>query len=145
MNSNPNHFPKGIGWRAFFLGCSLSDRTKFKNTMEVYSNFTRTNDKHKGEHIMVKKATVEELKTMIDDLVKGAMTLVAPKVITLESEEEAEVEEVVVRAPEAGHRTMLIKQDDIEDDETMHDMVQSKDNNKGMQARRSKHLHGHRG
>ena len=31
--SNPNPFPWGIGWREFFLGCSLGDRKKFEHTM----------------------------------------------------------------------------------------------------------------
>ena len=38
-SSNANPFPWGIGWRAFFLGWTAGDRTKFENTMEVCSNF----------------------------------------------------------------------------------------------------------
>ena len=63
MNSNPNPFPWGIGWRAFFLGCSLGDRNKFENTMEVCSNFTSIEDMQKEADVVVKKATAKELKT----------------------------------------------------------------------------------
>ena len=38
-SSNANPFPWGIGWRAFFLGWSVGDQTKFENTIEVCSNF----------------------------------------------------------------------------------------------------------
>ena len=66
-NSNPipNPFPWGIGWRAFFLGCSLGDRTKFENTMEVCSNFTSIEDMQKEADVVVKKATTKELRTLI--------------------------------------------------------------------------------
>ena len=76
-NSNPipNPFPWGIGWRAFFLGCSLGDRTKFENTMEVSSNFSSMEDLHKESDIVVKKATPEELKTLIPDPAKGTMSV----------------------------------------------------------------------
>ena len=60
-NSNPNPFPWGIGWRDFFLMCSLGDRIKFKNTMEVCSNFSNIEDMHKKADTVVKKATMEEL------------------------------------------------------------------------------------
>ena len=77
MNSNSNHnpFPWGIGWRAFFLGCSLGDRAKFENTMEVCSNFSSIEDMHKEAYSVVKKATAEELKTLIPDPAKGAMSV----------------------------------------------------------------------
>ena len=74
MNSNPNPFPWGIGWRAFFLGCSLGDRKKFEHTMEVCSNFSSIDDMHK-EADAVKKATLHELKTLILDPAKGAMSV----------------------------------------------------------------------
>ena len=66
-NSNPipNPFPWGIGWRDFFLGCSLGDRTKFENTMEVCSNFTSIEDMHKEANVLVKKAMMEKLNTLI--------------------------------------------------------------------------------
>ena len=73
MNPTPNPFPRGIGWMAFFLGCLLNDRTKFGNTMKVCSTFSSTEDMHKEVCIVVKKATTEEPKTMIPDLVKAAM------------------------------------------------------------------------
>jgi hypothetical protein len=34
----------GHWMEAFFVGCSLGDRTKFENTMEVCSNFTSIDD-----------------------------------------------------------------------------------------------------
>ena len=73
MNSNSNPFPWGIVWRAFFLGCSVGDRTKFENTMEVCSDFTTIEDIHKEANIVVKTATVEELKMLIPNPAKGAM------------------------------------------------------------------------
>lgn len=74
MNSNPNPFPWGMGWRAFFLGCSLSDRVKFEDTMEVRSNFTSMEEVHKEADAVVKKATTKELK-MIPDPTKGTMSV----------------------------------------------------------------------
>ena len=74
-NSNPNPFPWGIGWRAFFLGCSLGDRKKFEHTMEVYSNFNNIDDMHKEADAVMKKATPDELKTLVSDLAKGAMSV----------------------------------------------------------------------
>ncbi|KAE8784177.1 Chitinase domain-containing protein 1 [Hordeum vulgare] len=74
-NSNPNPFPSGMGWTEIFLGCSLGDRAKFEHTMEVCSNFTNTVEVHKEADAMVKKATIKELKTLIPDPTKGAMSL----------------------------------------------------------------------
>ena len=73
-NFNPNPFPWGIGWRAFFLGCSLSDRKKFKYTMEVCSNFSNIDDMHKKAGVVMKKATPDELKTLIPDPAKGTIS-----------------------------------------------------------------------
>lgn len=67
MNPISNPFPWGIGWRAFFLGCSLGDRTKFVKTMEVCSQFTSIGEMHKEADVVAMKATKEELKTMIPD------------------------------------------------------------------------------
>ncbi|KAE8801456.1 Chitinase domain-containing protein 1 [Hordeum vulgare] len=77
MNSNPipNSFPWGIRWRAFLLGCSLDDCTKFENTMEVCSNFSSMEELHKESRDVVKKATSEELKTLIPHPSKGAMSV----------------------------------------------------------------------
>lgn len=74
-NSNPipNHFPWGIGSRPFFLGCSLGDCTKFEKTMEVCSNFTSMADMQRESDAMVKKATADELKTLIPDPTKDTM------------------------------------------------------------------------
>jgi hypothetical protein len=153
--------------------------------MEVCSNFSSIEDMHREAYAVVKKATLEELKTLIPDPAKGAMsvdilrwamnqadsgdagqrarwakyreyrapqdqraaaywnrTLVAPEVIALEPEEEEEAVEVVVRAPEPGHRTLPIDLDDREDDEMVNAMVQPEDNNKAKGHRRSKRLQG---
>ena len=75
MHSNPNPFPWGMGWRAFFLGCSLSDRTKFENTMEVCSNFSNIEEEQKKIDAVVKKATAKEFNTLIPDPAKGAMSV----------------------------------------------------------------------
>ncbi|EMS45333.1 hypothetical protein TRIUR3_35028 [Triticum urartu] len=72
-NSNPNPFPWGIGWRAFFLWCSLGDRKKFEQTMEVCSNFSSCDDMHKEADVVLKKATPDELKTLVPDPAEGAM------------------------------------------------------------------------
>ncbi|KAE8768928.1 Chitinase domain-containing protein 1 [Hordeum vulgare] len=72
---NPNPFPWGIRWRAFFLGCSLGDRAKFENTMEVCSNFSNMEELHKESDVVVKKATPQELKTVIREQAKGAMSV----------------------------------------------------------------------
>ena len=74
-NPNPNPFPWGIGWRAFFLGCSLGDRTKFENTMKVCSNFSSMEDLHKESDDVVKKAMSKELKTLIPDPAKGVVSV----------------------------------------------------------------------
>lgn len=74
-NPNPNPFPLGIGWRAFFLGCSLDDRAKFETTMKVFSNFSSMEEMHKESDAVVKKVTSEELKTLIPDPTKGAMSV----------------------------------------------------------------------
>ncbi|KAE8808547.1 Chitinase domain-containing protein 1 [Hordeum vulgare] len=74
-NSNPNPFPWGMGWRAFFLGCSLRDRVKFKDTMDMCSNFTSMAEVHKDADNVVKKATAKELKTLIPDPAKGVMSV----------------------------------------------------------------------
>lgn len=70
MTSNSSPFPWGIRWRALFLGLSLSDHTKFENTMEVFSNFSSMQDMRKEAIFVVKKATSKEQETMILDLVK---------------------------------------------------------------------------
>ena len=70
-NSNSNPFPWGIGWRAFFLGCSLGDRKKFEHTMEVCSKFSNIDDMHKEADAVMKKATPDELKTLISDPARG--------------------------------------------------------------------------
>ncbi|KAE8787002.1 Chitinase domain-containing protein 1 [Hordeum vulgare] len=77
MNSNsiPNPFLWGMGWRALFLGCSLGDPAKFENTMEVYSNFTSMAEVHKEADAMVKKGTTKDLKMIIPEPVKGAMSV----------------------------------------------------------------------
>ena len=54
-NTNPNPFPWGIGWRAFFLGCSLGDRNKFEHTMEVCSNFSGIDAMHKEYDAVMKR------------------------------------------------------------------------------------------
>ena len=77
-NSNPNPFPWGIGWRAFFLGCSLGDCKKSEHTMEVCSNFSNIDDMHKKAGVVMKKATPDELKTLIPDPAKGAMSMDIP-------------------------------------------------------------------
>ena len=41
--------------------------------MEVCSNFTSIEDMHKEAYAMVKKAMVEDLKTLIPNPMKGAM------------------------------------------------------------------------
>ena len=75
MNSNPNPFPWGIGWRAFFLKCSLGAPVKLENTMEVCSNFSSIKDMHKEADAVIKKATLDELKTLISGPDKGAMSV----------------------------------------------------------------------
>ena len=74
-SSNGNPFPRGIGWRAFFLGWTAADRTKFENTMEVCSNFGSMADMQNESNAVVMKATKEELKTLIPDPAKGAMAV----------------------------------------------------------------------
>ena len=74
-SSNANPFPWGIGWRAFFLGWSAGDRTKFENTMEVCSNFGSMPDMQNESNAVLMKATKEELKTLIPDPAKGAMAV----------------------------------------------------------------------
>ena len=59
---NANPFPWGIGWRAFFLGWSASDRTQFENTMEVCLNFGSMPEMQKEANAVLMKATAEELK-----------------------------------------------------------------------------------
>ena len=43
--------------------------------MEVCSNFSSMEELHKESDAVVKKATLEELKTLIPDLAKGAMSV----------------------------------------------------------------------
>ncbi|KAE8791579.1 Chitinase domain-containing protein 1 [Hordeum vulgare] len=74
-NPIPNPFSWGIGWMTFFLGCSLGDRIKFENTMQVCSNFSNMKELHKSQDTVVKKATPEELETLIPDPAKGAMSV----------------------------------------------------------------------
>ena len=75
-NSNPNAFPWGIGWRAFFLGCLLGDRAKFENIMEVCLNFSSIEDMHKeADATVIKEAMADELKTLIPDPEKGTMSV----------------------------------------------------------------------
>ena len=74
-SSNANPFPWGIGWRAFFLGWSAGDRTKFENTMEVCSNFGSMPDMQKESDVVLMRATAQELKTLIPDPAKGAMAV----------------------------------------------------------------------
>jgi hypothetical protein len=57
-------------------------------------------------------------------------------------EEEEEAVEMVVRAPEPGHRTLPIDLDSGEDDKTV---VQPEDKNKAKGTRRSNRLQGCRG
>ncbi|KAE8776072.1 hypothetical protein D1007_51353 [Hordeum vulgare] len=59
-NPNPNSFPKDIGWRDLFLGCSLIDRTKFENTIKACSNFSNMEELHKELDTVMKKATPKE-------------------------------------------------------------------------------------
>ncbi|KAE8789428.1 Chitinase domain-containing protein 1 [Hordeum vulgare] len=61
-SSNANPLPWGIGWRAFFLGWSNGDLTKFKNIMEVCSNFGSMPD-------------MQKLKMLIPNPAKGAMAV----------------------------------------------------------------------
>ena len=70
---NPFHWD--IGWRTFFLGCSLGDCKKFEHAMEVCSNFSNIDDIHKEADIVMKKATSDKLKTLIPDPAKGAMSV----------------------------------------------------------------------
>ena len=56
-SSNANPFPWGIGWRAFFLGWSAGDRTKFENTMEVCSNFGSMPDMQNESNAVLMKDT----------------------------------------------------------------------------------------
>ncbi|XBI16803.1 hypothetical protein VPH35_058994 [Triticum aestivum] len=134
--------------------------------MEVCSNFSNIEDMHKEADVVVKKATMEELKMLIPDPVKGAMswaknreyraphdqhaaaywnrTLVAPEVIGLEPEEEEEAVEMVVRASELSYRTLPIDLDSGEDDEMMV-QPENKNKNKAKATRRSNRLKGHRG
>jgi len=74
-SSNANPFPWGIGWRAFFLGWSAGDRTKFESTMEVCSNFGSMPDMQNKSNAVLMKATKEELKTLIPDPAKGVMAV----------------------------------------------------------------------
>ena len=60
---------------AFFLGCSLGDRKKFEHTMEVCSNFSSIGDMHKEDDAVMKKPTPDELKTLVLDPAKGAMSV----------------------------------------------------------------------
>ncbi|KAE8805670.1 hypothetical protein D1007_18345 [Hordeum vulgare] len=74
-NPDPNPFPWSIGWRAFFLGYSLGDCTKFENTTEDFSNFNNMEEPHKELDTVVKKPMQEELKTIIPNHVRGAMSV----------------------------------------------------------------------
>ena len=74
-SSNANPFPWGIGWRAFFLGWTVGDRTKFENTMEVCSNFGSMPEMENESNEVLMKASKEELKTLIPDPAKGAMAV----------------------------------------------------------------------
>ena len=74
-SSNGKPFPWGIGWRAFFLGWTAGDRTKFENTMEVCSNFGSMPDMQKESNAVLMWATAQELKTLIPDMQKGAMAV----------------------------------------------------------------------
>ncbi|KAI4991232.1 hypothetical protein ZWY2020_039603 [Hordeum vulgare] len=189
QNSNPNPFPWGTSSRAFFLGCSLGDHTKFENTMEVCLNFSNMEELHKESNDVVKKATSEELKTLIPGLVKGAMLVdilrwamneagssdaeqrakwakygqymhphdhragvyFTTKTVMMPLEEDQradtmEVEEedamaIIVRAPEPGERSMPIKLDTGEEEETVvHFEEKTKTNAKA--TRRSNRLQG---
>ena len=53
----------------------LGERIKFENTMEVCSNFSSIDDMHKEADAVMKKATPDELKTLVSDLAKGAMSV----------------------------------------------------------------------
>ena len=75
MTSNPNPFSWGIGWRAFILGASQGDFTRFKNTMEVCSNFTSIQEMRQEGIDVVMRSTPEERKTMIPDPVKAAQSV----------------------------------------------------------------------
>ena len=73
-NSNPTQpFSLGIGWRPFFPGCSLGDRKKFEHIMEVSSKFSSIDGMHKEADTVKKKATPNELKTLVPKQAKGAM------------------------------------------------------------------------
>ncbi|KAE8795575.1 Chitinase domain-containing protein 1 [Hordeum vulgare] len=60
---------------AFFHGCSLGDCAKFEDTMKVCSNFTSMEEVHNESDAVVKKATTKELKTLIPDPAKGAISV----------------------------------------------------------------------
>ena len=62
-------------------------------------------------------------------------------VISLESEEEEEPVEVVVRAPEPGHRCTPINLDNVKDEEMVHATVARAPE---LGHHRSKRLQGHR-
>ncbi|KAE8808692.1 Chitinase domain-containing protein 1 [Hordeum vulgare] len=68
-----------MGWREFLLGCSLGDRTKFEDTMEVCLNFTSKEEVHKEADNVVKKEIRKELKTLIPDQTKDAMLVDIPR------------------------------------------------------------------
>ncbi|KAE8820186.1 Chitinase domain-containing protein 1 [Hordeum vulgare] len=74
-SSNATPFPWGIGWRAFFLGWSNGDRTKFENTMEVCSNIGSMPNMQKESDAVLMRATAQELKTLIPNGAKGAMAV----------------------------------------------------------------------
>ncbi|KAE8785720.1 40S ribosomal protein S5-1 [Hordeum vulgare] len=62
-------------YQAFFLGCSLDDRTKFKNTIKVCSNFNSIEDVHKEANDVMNKETAKELKTLISHPSKGVRSV----------------------------------------------------------------------
>ncbi|KAE8767448.1 Chitinase domain-containing protein 1 [Hordeum vulgare] len=64
-----------MGWWAFFLECSFDDHANFEDTMEVCSNFTSMAEVHKEDGVVVKKATMKELKTLIPHQLKGAISV----------------------------------------------------------------------
>ena len=74
-SSNANPLPWGIGWRAFFLGWTDGEWTKFENTMEVCSNFGSMPGMPKESDAVLTRATAQELKTLIPDPAKGAMAV----------------------------------------------------------------------
>ncbi|KAE8783029.1 Chitinase domain-containing protein 1 [Hordeum vulgare] len=74
-SSNANPFPWGIGWRAFFLGRSNGDRTKFENTMKLCSNFGSMPNMEKESDVVLMRATAQEFKMLIPNPAKGAMAV----------------------------------------------------------------------